>query len=82
MFIPLATSRQIQYLQDLTDKAEQIKRSHPSVIPNGLYHKNWEMTLTSEKAHLTISFYEAILDRADKELHPWKKLRRNEDLPM
>lgn len=81
MFIPLATTKQIKYLQDLTDKAEFIKTRHPSLIPQGLMHHKWEMNLTSERATLTIQFYQSILDRADKELHPWKKLRENEDLP-
>lgn len=77
----LATARQIEYLQHLTDRAEFIKQRHPALIPMGLYHKRWDINITSEKASLVIRFYQAILDKADAILYPRKKVAKNEDLP-
>ena len=79
----LATRKQITYLQDLTDRAEKIKREHPSLIPLGLYHKTWDIDMTSEDASLRISFYRSILDRCDMVLFPKraKQVVENEDLP-
>ena len=78
----LATMRQIQYLQALTDRAEHIKMRHPSLIPDGLYHKRWDIGMTSEKAHLLILMYNAILAQCDQILFHRKKVAQNEDLPM
>ena len=66
----LATKKQLTYLQSLTDKAEAIRLRHPSLVPLGLYHTVWGMGMTSEKASLRIQFYQSILDRADREMHP------------
>jgi hypothetical protein len=66
----LATQKQIAYLQALTDKAEAIRRRHPSLIPLGLYHTVWGMGMTSEKASLKIQFYQSILAKADEAMHP------------
>lgn len=66
----LATRKQVTYLQDLTDKAEAIRRKHPSLIPSGLYHTKWGEGMTSEKASLRIQFYQSILDKAEKAMHP------------
>ena len=70
----LATQKQLTYLQALTDKAEAIRQRHPSLIPLGLYHKVWGMGMTSEKASLRIQFYQSILDRADREMHPTENI--------
>ena len=77
----LATNKQIAYLQALADKADFIKTRHPSLIPQGLSHIRWELGITSEKASLCIQFYNAILNKADAELHPTKKVAETEDLP-
>ena len=79
--IMLATKKQISYLQHLTDRAEFIKQKHPSLIPMGLYHKRWDINLTSERASLVIRFYQEILDKANAILYPSKKVSKTEDLP-
>lgn len=81
MYTPLATKRQIEYLQALADRAEHIKMRHPSLIPQGLDHIRWEFGITSEKASLCIRFYNEILDKADLALYPRKKVAETEDLP-
>lgn len=73
----LATKKQLTYLQSLTDKAEVVRRRHPSLVPLGLYHTVWGMGMTSEKASLRIQFYESILDRADRAMHPTTKNDKN-----
>lgn len=77
----LATTKQIAYLQHLTDSAESIRRKHPSLIPDGLTHTRWELGMTSEKASLRIRFYNAILDKAYTILYPKPKVAETEDLP-
>ena len=78
----LATTKQIQYLQVLADKAEFIKMRHPSLIPQGLHHIVWEnIGITSDKASNCIKFYNEILRKADLALHPSKKVSETEDLP-
>lgn len=77
----LATTKQIQYLQVLADKADFIKMRHPSLIPQGLHHIRWELGITSEKASNCIRFYREILNKADAVLHPCKKVSETEDLP-
>ena len=77
----LATTKQIQYLQVLADKADFIKMRHPSLIPQGLYHLQWEHGITSDKASRCIQFYKEILDKADLALHPARKVSETEDLP-
>jgi hypothetical protein len=77
----LATNKQIQYLQELADKAERIKTKHPSLIPPGLFYQRWELGITSDKASLCIQFYKEILAKADMELHPQTKVAEIEDLP-
>lgn len=77
----LATKKQIAYLQHLTDRAENIKQRHPSLIPQGLMHQVWGMGMTSEQASARISYHSAILAQADAILFPSKKVAENEDLP-
>ena len=77
----LATRRQINYLQHLTDRAEEIKTKHPSLIPLGLYHKKWDGDITSERASLIIRFYQEIVDAANSALYDRKKPSVSEDLP-
>ena len=79
MYTPLATKRQIEYLQALADRAEHIKMRHPSLIPQGLDHIRWELGITSEKASNCIRFYNEILNKADLILYPRKA--ETEDLP-
>lgn len=67
--VMLATRKQIEYLQSLTDRAERIKQRHPSLIPMGLYYKKWDIGMTSERAGHTIDYYKAILAEADKHLY-------------
>lgn len=78
----LATTRQIAYLQHLTDRAEFIKMRHPSLIPQGLMHTTWDINMTSAKASARIAYYNAILDACDTILFHRKKVAENEDLPM
>ena len=73
----LATTKQIQYLQALADRADFIKMRHPSLIPQGLSHIRWELGITSDKASRCIQFYNEILRRADEIIHPTPK----DDLP-
>jgi len=75
----LATNKQIQYLQDLADRAERIRTKHPSLIPQGLTYQRWELGITSEKASLCIRFYTEIINKAETELHP---VQLTEDLPV
>lgn len=77
----LATRKQITYLQSLADRAESIRRKHPSLIPPGLYYQKWEDGMTSEKASLRIQFYQSILDKADQAMNPAKHASKTEDLP-
>ena len=77
----LATTKQIAYLQHLTDRAENIKQRHPSLIPQGLMHHQWDIDMTSEKASARIDYYNAILANADAVLFPRKKVAETEDLP-
>ena len=77
----LATMRQIQYLQHLTDRAEQIKTRHPSLIPQGLMYRKWDIDMTSEKASARIDYLSAILSKADAILFRRPKVAENEDLP-
>ena len=77
----LATIKQINYLQHLTDRAQFIKLRHPSLIPDGLYHTKWDINMTSEQAGLRIQMYRTILERCDAILFPRKKVAENEDLP-
>jgi len=77
----LATNKQIQYLQNLADRAEFIKMRHPSLIPQGLFHIRWELGITSDKASRCIQFYNEILSKADLQLNPRKKVAEIEDLP-
>ena len=77
----LATKKQLAYLQHLTDEAEHIKLRHPSLIPAGITHTNWEPGMTSDKASARISYYNAILNQAHAILFPAKKVAVNEDLP-
>ena len=65
----LATKRQIAYLQSLTDRAEYIRQRHPSLIPQGLYHRVWDVGMTSERAGLTIQMYRNILDKCNKAMY-------------
>lgn len=80
MYQPLATAKQVAYLQHLTDRAVYLKMRHPSIIPDGIFPIIWE-SMTSEKAQLRIRFYNEILDKADLILHPATKVAENEDLP-
>ena len=66
----LATQKQIDYLQDLADKAERIRMTHPSLIPQGLFYERWKLGITSDKASLCIQFYTEILANAELQLHP------------
>ena len=77
----LATIRQINYLQHLADRAQNIKERHPSLIPQGLMHTQFRLGLTSDQAGLRIQMYRSILDQADAVLYPHKKVAENEDLP-
>ena len=77
----LSTKKQIAYLQNLTDRAEHIKQRHPSLIPQGLMHQVWDISLTSEQAGLRIQMYRHILEQADLQLYPHKKVAETEDLP-
>lgn len=77
----LATLKQIAYLQHLTDRAEFIKMRHPSLIPQGLVHKVWDMGMTSDQASARIDYHKAILAQADAILFPHKKVADTEDLP-
>lgn len=77
----LATIKQINYLQALADRAQFIKLRHPSLIPQGLMHTKWDIDMTSERAGLIIQMYRNILNQADAELHPRKKVAEIEDLP-
>lgn len=77
----LATKKQIAYLQHLTDRAENIKQRHPSLIPQGLMHRVWGIDMTSERASARIDYYNAILAQCDTILFPHKKVAETEDLP-
>lgn len=77
----LATTKQIAYLQHLADRADFIKMRHPSLIPQGLMHRTFELGLTSEQAGLRIQMYRSILDKCDLVLYPHKKVAETEDLP-
>lgn len=77
----LSTKKQIAYLQHLTDRAENIKQRHPSLIPQGLMHQVWGMGMTSDQASARIDYYNAILSQCDLVLYPRKKVAENEDLP-
>lgn len=78
----LATTKQIQYLQDLADRADYLKMRHPSLIPQGLMHIKWDNEgVTSDKASRCIQFYNEILRKADAILHPMPKVAETEDLP-
>lgn len=77
----LATTKQIAYLQQLTDRAEHIKMRHPSLIPQGLMHTHWDIDMTSERASARIDYYKAILHDCDLALYPSKKVAENEDMP-
>ena len=78
----LATNKQIQYLQDLADRAESLRTKHPSLIPQGLYYIRWELGITSDKASRCIQFYNEILNKADMQLNPQTKVAQNEDMPL
>lgn len=81
MYTPIATKKQVEYLQHLTDRAHNLKMRHPSLIPDGLVHIVWSDTpMTSEKASLRIKMYQSILEKADLVLYP-KKSVIVEDLP-
>ena len=77
----LATKKQITYLQHLADRAQFIKMRHPSLIPQGLVHKVWDMGMTSDQASARIDYHKAILAQADAILFPHKKVAETEDLP-
>ena len=77
----LATLKQINYLQHLADRAQFIKLRHPSLIPQGLEHTQFQLGLTTDQAGLRIQMYRAILEQADAILYPRKKVAENEDLP-
>lgn len=77
----LSTKKQIAYLQHLTDRAENIKQRHPSLIPQGLMHTHWDIDMTSERASARIDYYKAIIAKCEQALFPWKKVAENEDLP-
>ena len=78
----LATRKQIDYLQSLADRAEGIRRKHPSLIPAGLYYERWTPDMTSAKASLRIRMYQSILAKADQALYPRKQVSSTaEDLP-
>lgn len=82
MFTPLATMKQLRYLQDLADRTEIIRLRHPSLVPQGLTHTTFQYGMTSEKAGLRIQMYRNILDACFAELHPKKeKATDTEDLP-
>lgn len=70
----LATKRQIEYLQHLTDRAEYIKKRHPGLIPCGLYHTKWDIGMTSDLASSRIDYYKDILAKADKSLYKKEKV--------
>jgi len=57
----LATKRQIDYLQALTDKVEVVRHRWPWLIPLGLEYKRWDIGMTSDKASARIDYYNAIL---------------------
>lgn len=77
----LATKKQIAYLQHLSDRAEDIKAKHPSLIPQGLMHRVWDIGMTSDQASARIDYHNAILAQADAILFGRKKVAINEDLP-
>ena len=78
----LATNKQIAYLQDLANRCEYIKMRHPSLMPCGLFHIDWDKEgVTSEKASRCIQFYTEILRKANEILHPTEKVAVTEDLP-
>lgn len=78
----LATNKQIAYLQDLANRCDFIKMRHPSLIPQGLTLIKWaDEGVTIEKASRCIQFYNEILNNADLQLHPRKKVAETEDLP-
>ena len=78
----LATNKQIAYLQNLADRCDFIKMRHPSLIPQGLVRIDWHNEgVTTDKASRCIQFYNEILNNADLQLHPRKKVAETEDLP-
>lgn len=77
----LATKSQIKYLQYLTDRAEYIRQTHPSLIPQGLTHTIWGIDMTSEKASARINYYNAILSSCNRALFDRKKVAEIEDIP-
>jgi len=77
----LATTKQIQYLQSLADRANFIKMRHPSLIPQGLDYIRWELGITSDKASRCIQFYNEILRKAELILNPTPRVSETEDLP-
>ena len=77
----LATKKQIEYLLYLTNRAVFIKARHPWLVPDGIYPTTWGMDMTSEKASARITYFNAILTRANEILYPNKKVSKTEDLP-
>ena len=75
----LATKRQIEYLQHLTDRAEYIKQRHPGLIPCGLFHTTWGLGMTSADASARIAYYQNILGAADKLLYRRRVVSENEN---
>lgn len=65
----LATRRQIEYLQHLTDRAAYLKRKHPALIPNGVFHKVWDMGMTSDLASARIEYMSRIVTNANNMLY-------------
>jgi len=62
----LATQRQLNYLQDLADKVENIKRRKPSLVPLGIIHRNFrrewrENGITSREASRLIDIYLSVI---------------------
>lgn len=81
MYTPIATAKQVAYLQHLTDRAVYLKMRHPSIIPDGIFPTTWGDTImTSERAKLRIQMFKSILEKADLVLHPQKSVII-EDLP-
>lgn len=75
-----ATEKQINYLNSLSERAQAIKRYHPSLIPMGLYPQKFELGLTKHEVGLRIQMYKHILANCDMVLP--KKATQGELFPV
>lgn len=68
----LATRKQIEYLNHLSQRAAYLKMRHPSLIPDGLYNQSFD-GITSERASMVIEYHLSILNKANEQLYDRKQ---------